>query len=78
MISRFTIFGVTTIVVLLVIGTWLFFAIQAAQADRIEVRAISATMHNRCAAMPRGDQFMEEKRHECFKQLYRTPWTRTD
>ena len=78
MINRFTIFGVTTIVVLLVIGAWLFFAIQAAQADRIEVRAIGAADHHRCAAMPRGNQFMEEKRHECFKQLYRTPWTRID
>lgn len=76
MTSKFTIFGVTVIITLVLITAWFYWAIEKAYGDDIKPRAITAQMHQVCADMPRGNQEMEEERHECFKKLYKTPWSR--
>lgn len=66
--------SVLLIVVLMVL--WIFWAID--QMEVVQVRAITVAQHDRCATMPHGDQEMEERKHECWKELYEGsgPWKR--
>lgn len=66
--------ALTIITGLVVVVVWIFWAIEQAQADNIEPRAISAAEHRRCADMPRGNQQMEMERQECFNELYKRPF----
>lgn len=66
--------ALTIITGLVVVVVWIFWAIEQAQADDIEPRAISAAQHSRCADMPRGNQQMEMERQECFNELYQRPF----
>jgi hypothetical protein len=74
---------VTLLTILLtVLGTaaWIIYMAWASTVDpaRVQVRAISAAEHAACAALPRGSQEMEERRHGCFKELYTESWTKVD
>jgi hypothetical protein len=62
------------------LAAWFIFMAWAStiDPDRAQVRAITTAQHNRCAAMPRGSQEMEDRRHDCFVQLYESPWAFTD
>jgi nitrogen fixation-related uncharacterized protein len=62
--------AVTIIASLVAVTWWFFWAIDQAQANDINLRALSAAQHNRCAAMPRGNQVTENARRACFDNLY--------
>ena len=62
------------IIGLLIGGTalfaWFLFAIEAAHAEDMPIRAVTAMQHEACMNMPRGSQEMEDGRQQCFEQLY--------
>lgn len=62
------------------IAIWFIYMAWASTIDpaRVQVRAITAAEHEFCAALPRGSQEMEERRHGCFKELYTNRWTKVD
>lgn len=64
----------------LALAAWIIYMVWAStiNPERTQVRAISAAEHAACADLPRGSQEMEERRHDCFKELYTPRWTTAD
>lgn len=74
----FTLIAILTGV--LALAVWIVYVVWASTVDpqRMRIRAISAAEHAACADLPRGSQEMEDRRHDCFKELYTRSWTTAD
>lgn len=74
----FTLIAILTGV--LALAVWIIYMAWASTVDpqMTRVRAISAAEHAACADLPRGSQEMEDRRHDCFKELYTPSWTTAD
>ena len=69
------------VIATLLLGVALFFGLLKAielNAASVRVRAITAAEHAQCADMPRGSQEMEDRRYDCFTELYKGSWKRVD
>lgn len=77
-LSMFTAPGLIAIGLLIggaAIFFWFLWAIEQANAEEEPIRAISVEMHAVCADMPNGSQEMEDRKHDCFKELYIAPYS---